>query len=68
MEYPGYRITLKTTFAKMKDKIQVDVGIGDTVIPKNLKIKLFQYRGKPFFEKTPSLYWYTQSKPFLPKS
>lgn len=39
----------------MKDKIQVDVGIGDEVMPKNLKIKLFQYKGKPFFENAISL-------------
>jgi predicted nucleotidyltransferase component of viral defense system len=58
MEYPGYRITLKTAFAKMKDKIQVDVGIGDAVEPKNLKIKLFQYKGKPFFEDAISLLVY----------
>lgn len=31
MEYSGYRATLKVSFAKMKDKIHVDVGIGDIV-------------------------------------
>lgn len=42
----------------MKDKIQVDVGVGDAVEPQNLKIKLFQYRGKPFFEEAISLLVY----------
>lgn len=42
----------------MKDKIQIDVGVGDAVEPKNLKIKLFQYRGKPFFEEAISLLVY----------
>lgn len=48
MEYPGYRTTLKTSFGKMKDKIHVDVGIGDVVEPQNKELKLFEYRGKPF--------------------
>lgn len=31
MEYPGYRTIFKVSFAKMKDKIHVDVGVGDVV-------------------------------------
>lgn len=58
MEYPGYRTTLKVSFAKMKDKIHVDVGIGDIVEPQNKKIKLLEYRGKPFFEESISLLVY----------
>ena len=58
MQYPGYRTTLKASFAKMKDKIHVDVGIGDIVEPQNRKIKLFEYRGKPFFEESISLLVY----------
>lgn len=58
MEYPGYRTTLKVSFAKMKDKIHVDVGIGDIVEPQNREIKLFEYRGKPFFEESISLLVY----------
>ena len=58
MEYPGYRTTLKASFAKMKDKIHVDVGIGDIVEPQNREIKLFEYRGKPFFEESISLLVY----------
>ncbi len=58
MEYPGYRTTLKVSFAKMKDKIHVDVGIGDIVEPLNREIKLFEYRGKPFFEESISLLVY----------
>lgn len=50
MEYPGYRTTFKASFAKMKDKIHVDVGIGDVVDPQNKEIKLFEYRGKPFLK------------------
>src|SRR4029078_4900782 len=58
VEYPGYRTTLKVFFAKMKDKIHVDVGIGDIVEPQNKEIKLFKYRGKPFFEESISLLVY----------
>jgi len=58
MEYSGYRTTFKAFFAKMKDKIHVDVGIGDIVEPQNREIKLFEYRGKPFFEESVSLLVY----------
>lgn len=58
MEYSGYRTTLKVSFAKMKDKIHVDVGIGDIVEPQHKEIKLFEYRGKPFFEESISLLVY----------
>lgn len=58
MEYSGYRTTFKVTFAKMKDIIHVDIGIGDIVEPQNRKIKLFEYRGKPFFEESISLLVY----------
>lgn len=67
MDYPGYRVTLKTTFVKMRDKIQIDVGVGDIVEPKNLKIKLFQYRGKPFFEDSISLLAYPLETIFAEK-
>lgn len=56
MNYPGYRITLNAEFAKMKDKIHIDIGIGDTVHPESYKLQLTQYRGKPFFEESTSLY------------
>jgi len=58
MEYPGYRTIFKASFANMKDKIHVDVGIGDVVEPQNREIKLFKYRGKPFFEESISLLVY----------
>lgn len=55
MHYPGNRISLHTVFSKMKDKIQVDVGVGDIVQPLNREISLVHYRGKPFFEDSISL-------------
>jgi predicted nucleotidyltransferase component of viral defense system len=51
MNYPGYRLNLNLKFGeKMKDKIQVDVGVGDLVDPKLESMELYQYRGKPIFE------------------
>ena len=49
MSYPGFRITLKTYFGKMKDKIQVDIGVGDLVNPIEENIRVLQYKGKPIF-------------------
>lgn len=58
MDYPGYRILLRAEFGKMKDKIQVDVGVGDIVEPKTHEIPLAHYRGKPIFENAISLLIY----------
>ena len=58
MEYPGYRTVLKASFGSMKDKIQVDVGVGDTVTPVPLEVPLAQYRGSPLFESFISLQVY----------
>lgn len=58
MEYPGYRVLLEANFENMKDKIQVDVGVGDVVEPQMHKIPLTHYRGRPFFEDEISLLVY----------
>ncbi|MCH9627343.1 MAG: hypothetical protein S4CHLAM2_09800 [Chlamydiales bacterium] len=58
MHYPGYRATLQTHFGKMRDKIHIDVGVGDIVTPQPLDVQLFQYRGKPLFENHLSLQVY----------
>lgn len=67
MDYPGYRITLNAHFAKMKDKIHIDVGVGDVVEPHHRELKLFQYRGKPFFEDAVSLLVYPVESIFAEK-
>ena len=53
-----YRITLSVKFGNMKDRIQLDVGVGDSVEPKQESLELYQYRGKPIFEGTISLQVY----------
>ena len=58
MDYPGYQITLNVLFGKMKYKIHIDIGVGDVVEPLHREIKLFKYRGRPFFEDAVSLLVY----------
>lgn len=58
MNYPGYRATLQANFGRMKDRVHIDVGVGDIVTPQSLQVQLFQYRGKPMFENEISLLVY----------
>lgn len=67
MNYPGYRVTLKATFSNMKDKIQIDVGIGDIVKPVEREFNLFEYKGKPIFEGEISLLAYPPETIFAEK-
>lgn len=67
MDYPGYRVSLKATFGRMKDRIQIDVGIGDVVIPAIRELHLFQYKGKPMFEGEISLAAYPPETIFAEK-
>ncbi len=67
MEYPGYRIILNGSFGNMRDKIQIDVGIGDTVTPLTYHIPLIQYHGKPLFENAISLLVYPPESIFAEK-
>ena len=67
MDYPGYRVTLRVEFGRMRGKIQIDVGIGDVVKPSNRDFCLFQYRGKPMFENAISLSVYPPETIFAEK-
>lgn len=49
MEYAGFRVTLNVQFGKMRDKIQIDIGVGDVVEPVEMSYGLFEYKGKPIF-------------------
>jgi len=33
----------------MKDKIHIDIGVGDKVIPNEKDFRPFEYKGKPLF-------------------
>lgn len=67
MVYSGYRITLKVLFGKMKDKVQIDIGIGDVVIPENRTFPVFSYKGKPLFDGEISLMVYPVETIFAEK-
>ena len=58
MEYTGFRVALNAQFGKMQDKIQVDIGIGDVVVPIETTFTPFEYKGKPIFAGEISLYVY----------
>ncbi len=49
MEYMGFRVTLDVQFGKMRDKVQIDIGIGDIVEPVEAIFTPFKYKGKPIF-------------------
>lgn len=36
MNYPGYRAKLNVKFCSMRDRIQIDIGVGDVVEPKEI--------------------------------
>lgn len=67
MEYTGFRVTLNAQFGKMQDKIQVDIGIGDVVVPVKTTFTPFEYKGKPIFAGEISLYVYPPEAIFSEK-
>jgi predicted nucleotidyltransferase component of viral defense system len=67
MNYPGYRVNLDLKFSRMKDLIQVDIGVGDIVAPKQESFELYQYKGKPIFEGSVSLKVYPVETIFAEK-
>ena len=67
MEYSGFRVTLDAQFGKMRDKIQIDIGIGDVVVPVEATFNPFEYKGKPIFAGEISLYVYPPEAIFAEK-
>lgn len=53
-----YRVNLGLKFGNMKDRIQLDIGVGDIVESKKESLELYQYKGKPIFEGAVSLQVY----------
>jgi len=49
MEYTGFRATIQTYFGNMRDKIHIDIGVGDVVVPNEKDYRPFEYNGKPLF-------------------
>lgn len=46
-QYPGFRVNLDIALGKMKDKIQIDVGVGDIVDEYEMAVRVLTYREKP---------------------
>ena len=67
MDYSGYRVSLRTTFGKMRDKVQVDIGVGDVVEAEARDFGLFEYKGKSFYEGEMSLQVYPVETIFAEK-
>ncbi|GJM07363.1 MAG: hypothetical protein DHS20C10_10970 [marine bacterium B5-7] len=59
MNYPGYRAPINVQFGKIKDNIQLDIGVGDIVVPEEKILTLYKYQGKPIFENAISLQVYS---------
>lgn len=67
MEYSGFRITLDAKFGKMRDKIYVDIGVGDVVKSVEAIFIPFKYKGNPIFTGEISLYVYPPEAIFSEK-
>lgn len=67
MEYPGFRVTLAASFEKMKDRIQIDIGVGDPVDPVHSQFRTYEYKGKPIFAGEISLLTYPVETIFAEK-
>lgn len=67
MQYTGFRIFLHAQFGKMKDKIQIDIGVGDIVNPLQRVFFPFEYKNKPIFAGEISLLVYPPENIFAEK-
>lgn len=46
-KYPGYRINIQVNLGKTKDRLQVDLGVGDVVDEFEMEFDVLQYKGAP---------------------
>jgi hypothetical protein len=58
MEYPGFRVSLNVSLGKMRDKIQIDIGVGDLVEEIEASFRPTEYKGEPIFDGEISLLTY----------
>lgn len=49
MHYTGYRVSLKANLGKMRDVVQVDIGLGDIAKPVENTFLPLQYKGSALF-------------------
>jgi len=67
MAYPGFRVSIKVLFGQMKDKIQIDIGVGDLVNPQEENFHVFTYKNKPIFDDEVTLMVYPMETIFAEK-
>lgn len=48
--YPGFRIKIPVTMGNIKDNLQIDIGVGDFVQEKELKVVTLNYKDAPMFD------------------
>ena len=65
-KHPGYRLSLQGALGQIRNKISIDIGVGDVVYPKSLEIKLMKFK-EPLFEESVSLDSYTPEYIFSEK-
>lgn len=46
-KYPGFRLRIEVNFGNMKDRLQVDIGIGDIVDEYEMGLDLLKYKDQP---------------------
>jgi hypothetical protein len=46
-KYPGYRINIQVNLGKTKDRLQVDLGVGDVVDEFEMEFDVLQYKSAP---------------------
>lgn len=65
-KYPGYRVSVQGSLGQIKNKVSIDIGVGDVVRPKVLDIELINSNG-PLFEESISLISYPSEYIFSEK-
>lgn len=53
-KYPGYRVTMTGQVGQIKNKVSLDVGIGDVVRPREIEVELLK-ANQPLFEQSVAL-------------
>lgn len=67
MQYPGYSVSVIGHLGKTKTKIFIDIGVGDSVIPTEITMRLLSTEKMPLFEKDIELWAYPVEAIFAEK-
>jgi predicted nucleotidyltransferase component of viral defense system len=67
MKYPGYQVSVWGRLGNTKTKVFIDVGVGDSVKPTEITMKLLGTEKAPLFEKEIDLWAYPVESIFAEK-